>query len=222
MAPHGRTQGPERKHIPKRIDRMRNITAALALTALASTAAFGETASQSPPANQSSRQDIVANLQQSGFTNVKVMPASTVIQANDRSGNPITVLVGANATAEVATVGANTASAAGSASDTAPGGAFTSVPAKDGLGSRVIGLDVFNMAKQNIGTIKDIAFDENGVDGYILSVGGFLGIGDQYVAVRPSAIKIKYDQNDKRWHASMDTTAEQLKAAPSFKYPSSM
>ena len=198
---------------------MRNITAALALTALASTAAFGETATQTPAANQNSRQDIVANLQQSGFTNVRVMSASTVIQAKDRSGNPITVLVGTNAPDDVATVGANTGS---SASETAPGGAFTSVPAKDGLGSRVIGLDVFNMAKQNIGTIKDIAFNENGVDGYILSVGGFLGIGDQYVAVRPSAIKIKYDQNDKRWHASMDTTAEQLKAAPSFKYPNSM
>ncbi|XUM21565.1 PRC-barrel domain-containing protein [Bradyrhizobium oligotrophicum S58] len=202
---------------------MRNITAALALTALASTAAFGESAPQTTAANQTVRQDIVASLQQSGFTNVRVMSASTVIQAKDRAGNPITVLVGANAADEVATVGANTAaSSAGSTSETAPGGAFTSVPSKDGLGSRVIGLDVFNMAKQNIGTIKDIAFNENGVDGYILSVGGFLGIGDQYVAVRPSAIKIKYDQNDKRWHASMDTTAEQLKAAPSFKYPSSM
>lgn len=201
---------------------MRNITAALALTVLASTAAFGESAPQTTAANQNSRQDIVAGLQQSGFTNVKVMSASTVIQAKDRSGTPIMVFVGANATDEATTVGANTGASAGLASDAAPGGAFTSVPAKDGLGSRVIGLDVFNMAKQNIGTIKDIAFNENGVDGYILSVGGFLGIGDQYVAVRPSAIKIKYDQNDRRWHASMDTTAEQLKAAPSFKYPSSL
>ncbi|MGJ5181110.1 PRC-barrel domain-containing protein [Bradyrhizobium oligotrophicum] len=204
---------------------MRNLTTALALTAmtaLASTAAFAETASQAPAANQSGRQDIVANLQQSGFTNVKVISAPTVIQAKDSSGNPIMVFVGANAMDEPATVGANTAASAGSAPDAAPGGAFTSVPAKDGLGSRVIGLDVYNMAKQNIGTIKDIAFNENGVDGYILSVGGFLGIGDQYVAVRPSAIKIKYDQSDKRWHASMDTTAEQLKAAPSFKYPSNM
>ncbi|NPU13133.1 PRC-barrel domain-containing protein [Bradyrhizobium sp. 83012] len=201
---------------------MRNLTTALALTALASTAAFAESASQAPAANQSGRQDIVANLQQSGFTNVRVISAPTVIQAKDRSGNPIMVFVGANAMDEPATVGANTGASAGSGSDAAPGGAFTSVPAKDGLGSRVIGLDVFNMAKQNIGTIKDIAFNENGVDGYILSVGGFLGIGDQYVAVRPSAIKIKYDQNDRRWHASMDTTAEQLKAAPSFKYPSNM
>ncbi|GLH76605.1 hypothetical protein SSBR45G_15130 [Bradyrhizobium sp. SSBR45G] len=201
---------------------MRNITAALALTALASTAAFGESASQTTAANQNSRQDIVAGLQQSGFTNVKVISAPTVIQAKDRSGNPIMVFVGANAMDEPATVGASNGASAAAASDAAPGGAFTSVPAKDGLGSRVIGLDVFNMAKQNIGTIKDIAFNENGVDGYILSVGGFLGIGDQYVAVRPSAIKIKYDQNDRRWHASMDTTAEQLKAAPSFKYPSNM
>jgi len=58
------------------------------------------------------------------------------------------------------------------------------------------------------------------VNGYVIGVGGFLGMGDHYVAVRPSAVKLSYDAKDKKWHASMDASADQLKAAPEFKYPS--
>ncbi len=35
---------------------------------------------------------------------------------------------------------------------------------------------------------------------YIVSVGGFLGMGDRYVAVNPSEIKITYNDSDKKWH----------------------
>ena len=37
---------------------------------------------------------------------------------------------------------------------------------------------------KNIGKIKDIALNQHGrAQAYILSVGGFLGVGDHYVAV---------------------------------------
>jgi hypothetical protein len=49
-------------------------------------------------------------------------------------------------------------------------GMFTYVPAQDELSSNVIGLDVYNEDKQNIGTIKDMALDANGLNGYIVSV----------------------------------------------------
>jgi len=100
------------------------------------------------------------------------------------------------------------------------GGMFTSLPAKDELSSKVVGLDVYNSANQNIGTIKDVAYNGTSVNGYVIGVGGFLGMSDHYVAVRPSAVKLSYDAKDKKWHASMDANADQLKAAPEFKYPS--
>jgi hypothetical protein len=53
---------------------------------------------------------------------------------------------------------------------------------------------------------------------YIVSVGGFLGMDEHYVAVNPSAITVAYNASDKKWHASMNATAEQLKSAPEFKY----
>ena len=99
-------------------------------------------------------------------------------------------------------------------------GMFTSIPANDDLSSKMIGLSIYNNERQDIGSIKDIAFGQNGVKAYIVCVGGFLGMGDHYVAVRPSSIKLTYNTDDKKWHAMMDTNADQLKAAPEYKYAS--
>ena len=115
-----------------------------------------------------------------------------------------------NSMAEVTTIGSNSQ----------PAGTFTSVPTKDDLSSKAVGLDVYNDTNQNIGTIKDIAFNGSQIDGYILGVGGFLGLGDHYVAVRPGALNISYNGSDNKWHAKMNVTADQLKAAPEYKYPS--
>ena len=93
------------------------------------------------------------------------------------------------------------------------------MPAKDKLSSEVVGLPVYNNDNKDIGTIKDLAFDNTGDEAYILGVGGFLGMGDHYVAVRPSAINLSYNASDKKWHAEMNTTAAQLKAAPEYKFP---
>ncbi|MEH2535064.1 hypothetical protein V1277_005639 [Bradyrhizobium sp. AZCC 1588] len=98
-------------------------------------------------------------------------------------------------------------------------GAFTAIPAKDRLSSRVVGLEVRNNANEAVATIEDIAFNESGIDGFILSVGGFLGVADRYVAVRSSSIDLTYDRANNKWRATMDASAEQLKAAPEFKYP---
>jgi sporulation protein YlmC with PRC-barrel domain len=107
---------------------------------------------------------------------------------------------------------------AGSLADAA--GLFANVPARAGLSSKVVGLSVYNSENTDLGTIKDIAFDANGVKAYIVAVGGFLGVGDRYVAVRPSAINISYDAAKDKWQALMNTDADQLKSAPEFKYSS--
>ena len=99
-----------------------------------------------------------------------------------------------------------------------PSGMFAYVPAHDELSSNVVGLDVYNEDKRNIGTIKDIALDASGLNGYIVDVGGFLGMGDHYVVVRPSAIS--FNAKDDKWHAIMNANADQLKAAPEYKYSS--
>jgi sporulation protein YlmC with PRC-barrel domain len=87
------------------------------------------------------------------------------------------------------------------------------------LTSNVVGLDIYNSQNDDIGKVQDIAFDSSKrVSGYILSVGGFLGMGRHYVAVNPDAVMVHYDAQNKVWKATMNATKDQLKSAPEFKY----
>ncbi|WP_341989153.1 PRC-barrel domain-containing protein [Azorhizobium sp. AG788] len=88
----------------------------------------------------------------------------------------------------------------------------------DVLSYNLIGLNVMNGQKETVGEIKDLILAQGQLSGYILSVGGFLGMGERYVIVRPSSVKITYNETDKKWTAMMDATKEQLKGAPEFKY----
>jgi hypothetical protein len=168
------------------------------------------------------RQDLLSSLSQAGFTNVSVKADSFVVQAKDKDGNPVTMLLGPGSFTEVTDVQANGQMPAGTAptGEMANAGPFTHVPTRDELSSNVVGLSVYNNDNKDIGTIKDVAFDSTGAKAYILAVGGFLGMGDHYVAVRPSAINLSYNGSDKKWHAGMNANADQLKAAPEYKYPS--
>jgi sporulation protein YlmC with PRC-barrel domain len=99
------------------------------------------------------------------------------------------------------------------------GPSFIQVQSGDMLTSNVVGLAVYNSQNNDIGKIQDVAFDSSKqVTGYILSVGGFLGMGTHYVAVNPGAIMVSYDDQNKSWKATMNATKDQLKSAPEFKY----
>jgi sporulation protein YlmC with PRC-barrel domain len=96
---------------------------------------------------------------------------------------------------------------------------FVTLQNTDMLSSNVVGVDVYDNANHDLGAIKDVAFDSSkAVKGYVLSVGGFLGMGTHYVAVDADSVKIKYDPSDKKWHANMNATKDELKNAPEFKY----
>jgi sporulation protein YlmC with PRC-barrel domain len=103
---------------------------------------------------------------------------------------------------------------------TAPAEAkFSTVAPNEMFSSKLKGLNVYNQKDESVGEITDIAIKNNAVDALILSVGGFLGMGERYVAVSPSSVNVRYDQKNDKWLASMNTTKDALKAAPEFKYP---
>jgi PRC-barrel domain len=224
--------------------------AVIALLATGSTVAIAQAASApaaGPNTDMTTTlmQKVTDNLLQSGYNNVQVMPGSFLVHATDKSGDPVSMFITPDSMTEVSDVamtyqplpyGAQAPASQVSDTDGAQPlatnvasfssnenaqNAFRSIPAGDELGTKVIGLDVHNTDNKSIGTIKDVAFDHDGhVNGYILSVGGFLGIDEHDVAVRPSAIDMTWNNNDKKWHAEMDVTAAQLKAAPEYKYSS--
>jgi sporulation protein YlmC with PRC-barrel domain len=78
----------------------------------------------------------------------------------------------------------------------------------------LIGNEVYNMANESLGTIKELMIDmSSGMINYaVLSYGGFLGMGDRLFAVPWRALTL--DTANKRFMLS--ATREQLKNAPGF------
>jgi hypothetical protein len=90
----------------------------------------------------------------------------------------------------------------------------------DRFASRLVGLNIQNAADENIGEIYDIVLTEAGaIRAYIVSVGGFLGIGTRYVAIDHKAVTVTR-QDEKNWKATMNANKDQLRAAPEYKYDS--
>ncbi len=59
------------------------------------------------------------------------------------------------------------------------------------LSSNFVGVDVIGPNDEKIGDVSDILFDKSGkVVGYVVGVGGFLGIGTKNVALAPSSFQV--------------------------------
>ena len=93
-----------------------------------------------------------------------------------------------------------------------------SVPQDAVLSYNLIDQKIVDGSNNNVGEIKDLVIEKGKLVSYILSVGGFLGMGEHYVAVDPSSVSLTYDDNAKKWKASINATKDQLKEAPEFKY----
>jgi hypothetical protein len=79
----------------------------------------------------------------------------------------------------------------------------------------VIGADVHNDMDEKVGTIADLVMDQDQkLVGVVLSVGGFLGIGDKWVAVPVEQIDFPSPEQPARLLATV--TEEQLTNAPDF------
>ena len=89
----------------------------------------------------------------------------------------------------------------------------------DRLASRIVGQPVYDgtaAEANNLGNINDLVLSESGdVQAVIIGVGGFLGLGEKQVAVAYSALQwtVAADNTER---FVLDTTVEQLTAAPDF------
>ena len=94
---------------------------------------------------------------------------------------------------------------------------FADVKPADVMTTKLLGANVYNNQKEKLGEIEDLAI-ENGRDvtGVVVSVGGFLGIGESYVVLDPKTVVVS--QKDGTWQAFVDTTKDTLKNAPKFTY----
>jgi hypothetical protein len=83
--------------------------------------------------------------------------------------------------------------------------------------TKIVGSNVVNDANEKIGTVEDLLVGRDDSVLYaIVSVGGFLGMGDKLVAVPFGALKIGNDSL-----VLPEGTKDQLKLLPKFEYATS-
>ena len=88
---------------------------------------------------------------------------------------------------------------------------------EDNRVSRIIGANVRNNQNDSVGEVEDLIMDRQGnVKAAIISVGGFLGIGERWVAVNYDSLNMMPDGN--AWRVTLNATRDQMKTAPEFKY----
>ena len=86
------------------------------------------------------------------------------------------------------------------------------------LVSNLLDTDVYNLQNEEVGEIEDLIInDGKSIQAIIISVGGFLGIGERHVAVQPGSVLLQRG-NDGSMRAIVNTTREDLRNAPEFKF----
>ena len=77
--------------------------------------------------------------------------------------------------------------------------------------------NVYDPSEANIGEIRDVLVGNDGrISAFIVSVGGFLGMGEKHVAVPFNAVHAT--QRNGKWWLTMNATKDALKNAPGCKY----
>ena len=104
----------------------------------------------------------------------------------------MTVLVGSTMLATAALAQSPT-----TPTTTAPPAATNTAPAADTMShqgqwraSKVVGLKIYNDSNESLGSVNDLLLDKEGkITAAVIGVGGFLGMGEHYVAVPFEKIK---------------------------------
>jgi sporulation protein YlmC with PRC-barrel domain len=87
------------------------------------------------------------------------------------------------------------------------------------LAKELIGQTVYAPDKTKIGSISDLILSKDGrtVDGFVIGVGGFLGIGERSVAMKLDRLQISHDAQSGGVLLMMDAKKEELANTPYFK-----
>jgi hypothetical protein len=86
------------------------------------------------------------------------------------------------------------------------------------LAKDLIGQTVYSPDKAKIGSISDLILSKDGktVEGFVIGVGGFLGIGEKSVAMKIDRLKMSSGPNGS-FELAMDAKKEELTNTPTFK-----
>ncbi|HTT48188.1 MAG TPA: PRC-barrel domain-containing protein [Pseudolabrys sp.] len=85
------------------------------------------------------------------------------------------------------------------------------------LASKFKGTAVMDADSQKIGTVSDILFDKDGkIEAYVVSVGGFLGMGSKEVALAPASFEVMPGKNGTADILKLSLKQAEIKQAQNF------
>ena len=85
------------------------------------------------------------------------------------------------------------------------------------LASKFKGTNVVGADNEKIGDVSDILFDKSGkIEAYVVSVGGFLGMGAKEVALAPSSFDVVPGENGGAPKLKISLSKDELKTAQNF------
>jgi len=110
-------------------------------------------------------------------------------------------------------------SASSTSGSGAGGGNFVASQKPDQfLATKFKGTDVIGSDNQKIGDVSDILFDKDGkIEAYVISVGGFLGMGAKEVAMPPGSFQVVKGEAGNADKLKVSATKDQLKQAQNFE-----
>ena len=95
---------------------------------------------------------------------------------------------------------------------------YYAVQPADMTASGLMRTEVYNLQDERLGRIEDLVIGGGReVAAVVVGVGGFLGIGERYAALPPSAVVLTRQPNGSM-RAVVDASRDQLRNSPEFKY----
>jgi len=93
-------------------------------------------------------------------------------------------------------------------------GALTKLQPTQFRASKLIGSAVYDAKGESVGDVADLIVDRDGhVPAVVISVGGFLGIGNKLIAIPMDGVK--FGENDR---LTVNLTRDQIAQAPGYSY----
>lgn len=203
---------------------MRNVTSRIALACVLGAIpamGFAQTTTQSQSATDDAAQTQVQSNQTGATESTADTAASAPVQ--DTAPAPEAAPVEgetemtSTAPAEEVTPKADGADQTAAAVDGAVDGQIVLQSENSILADDLIGTTVYSATDESVGDINDviISFDAK-VEGVVIGVGGFLGMGEKEVAIRMEELTLTTSESG-RMRLILNATREELEAAPTFK-----
>jgi sporulation protein YlmC with PRC-barrel domain len=145
------------------------------------------------------------DLQSAGFSDVKIVAESFVIQAKSRDGDPVLMTVGPHGMSIFQTISSNDLKSADKSNSAGAAGT------KQVNVSQITGKNLYNAKGDVLGDVEQVVRGGDGHTSIVIGHGGILGLGEKQVAVPLDKVAMNGDRL-----VAHGVTDDQIKSMPTW------